>query len=592
MRTLSHTITCFLAILIMIQTSCTKREDPVIIHETDPVTDIEGNVYKTILIGNQQWMVENLNVSHFRNGDPIPEARTKEEWELAGMEGRPAWCYYNNEASIASKYGKLYNWYAVGDPRGLSPAEWRVATTKAWADLINYLGGDDIAGLNLKSDTGWDSNGNGDNLSGFTGLPGGGRVPGGDFLDMGRAGAWWADSEHSGITSYGYNLNNSTNSIFRGVFDKATGLSVRAVHCLTCTDDTTQALTFSEKLQKALDAAQENGTGKGISAAVILPDGETWIGVSGISHRTTLISPEMLFSIGSVQKMFVGAAILQLEEAGEISLEDSLYKWLPSYDFVDSTITIRQLLNHTSGLYNFVDCKEYWDAVLNDPGRIWSMEETFLAYNRESHFSKGTDWHYSQTGYNMLRMIIRDITGSDISTVNNERFWSLLTLTGSFTSEAGELPEKFAHGWYDLDGNGSYEDFSSFQRTAFVSSIGGETWSTAEDLAKWVRALLHDKTVVSQASLDKMLTFHSPCTGEEFICAGYGLSVIKFKPELLNGILAIGHGGNAPGYAAGCFYLPDYGVSIGICENTEEGEIIGNATNDLVKVIIPHIENN
>jgi uncharacterized protein (TIGR02145 family) len=590
MKILRLTTLYLLTIQILLHSGCDKTEDPVIIQEAEPVTDIEGREYRTIIIGNQQWMAENLNVSHFRNGDIIPEARTKEEWEEAGIKGTPAWCYYNNDASTASEYGKLYNFYAIQDPRGLSPEGWRVATVKNWADLIQYLGGYEQAGMKMKSETGWYLSGNGSNVSGFNGLPGGGRLPGGDCLEIGQSGVWWSASEYSAISSYGYNLNYSNSGAYRGSFDKATGLSVRAVFCPDCKDDKTQVLTLEEKLQNILDVALEKSIGKGISASVIFPDGDIWTGVSGISHGSTPISPDMLFSVGSIQKMFVGAAILQLAEEGKISLDDSLYEWLPVYDFVDSTITIRQLLNHTSGLYNFVDDKGYWDEVLNDPEKVWTMEETFLTFKKEMLFPKGTDWHYCQTGYNMLRMIIEKITGSDIPAVNEERFWKPLNLNHSFTAKAEDLPSNFAHGWFDLDGDNNYDDFSNLDRTAFVTSIGGEVWSTPEDLARWAKALFKDKLVVSQRYLDQMLRFYTPCTGEEFMCAGYGLSVVQFNPALTGGEYAIGHGGNAPGYAAGCWYLPDYDICIGLMENTEEGEIIGKVGYDLISVIVKYIE--
>jgi len=564
-------------------------EDPLIITEEDPISDIDGNPYATVHIGNQRWMAENLNVTHFRNGDPIPEARSDADWELAAELSQPAWCYYNNDPVNASTYGKLYNWYAINDPRGIEPEGWRVPSTREWANLIDYLEGDDLTGKKLKSMTGWDSNGNGDNSSKFNGFPGGGRLVEGDFQSIGRAGIWWTSSQNTAISGYGYNLNHADSKVLRGTFDKGTGMSIRCLYCPDCTGDNTSELTFSEKLQKALDASLESSLGMGVSAAVIMADGWTWTGTRGVSHGTTSITSDMLFAIGSAQKMFVGAAILQLAEEGKISLDDSLYQWLPIYPNVDSTIAIRQLLNHTSGLYNFVDYNEYWQAILNDPDRIWTMEELFLTFNREPLFTKGTDWHYSQTGYNMLRMIIEEITGSDISTVNTERFWIPLGLDHSYTSAQGELPSVFAHGWYDLKGDGSYEDFSSFSRTAFVSGIGGEVWATAEDLAKWARALFYDKKVVSQASLDQMLAFYSPCTGEELISAGYGLSVVKFNPELLNGLNAIGHSGNAPGYAASCIYLPDHEVCIGFLDNTEEGEAIGAGLTGLLEVIIEHL---
>jgi uncharacterized protein (TIGR02145 family) len=378
MKTIKYLLTVFFAGSFLINAGCDKTEYPVIIVDDDPITDIDGNVYNTVNIGNQRWMVDNLNVSHFRNGDPIPQAMTMADWLLAGEEEKPAWCYYNNDPANASIYGKLYNWYAVEDPRGLEPEGWRVPSARDWTELIDCLDGNDIAGEKMKSISGWSMDGNGDNSSKFNGLPGGGRLVNGEFGDIGSAGVWWASTENSAITSYGFNLNYSDSKVLRGVFDKATGLSVRPFYCPECKSDTTSSLTFPEKLQRALDVSLESGYGVGVSAAVILPDGETWVGTSGISHGTTPITPDMLFAIGSAQKMFVGAAILQLAEEGRISLDDSLHEWLPPLPYVDSTITIRQLLNHTSGLYNFVDNSAYWQAFFNDPTKIWTMEEVII----------------------------------------------------------------------------------------------------------------------------------------------------------------------------------------------------------------------
>jgi D-alanyl-D-alanine carboxypeptidase len=297
----------------------------------------------------------------------------------------------------------------------------------------------------------------------------------------------------------------------------------------------------------------------------------------------------MRFTAGSIGKIFTAATILQFVEEGRLTLEDSLSKWLPVYPYIDSTITIRQLLNHTSGLYNFVDNDDFWQAIFSEPSRIWTPEEMILAFNRESVFPKGTDWHYSQTGYNLLRMIITDITGSEISTVSRDRFWIPLGLTNTFTSMGEALPANIAHGWWDLDNDGDYDDFFSWPRTAFASGIGGEVFSTAEDLAKWARTLFQDKSVLTQPSLDQMLTFHSPCTGEEFLAAGYGLGVVKFNPQLFNGLEAYGHSGNAPGYAAACIYLPDYKVCIGLMDNTEEGDAMLTIA-DLLDIITSHID--
>jgi len=456
-----------ICVLLALNLSSCSKESPtgndhsIIVEEYDPTIDIDGNVYKTMKIGDQIWMVENLNVSHFRNGDSIPEAKTPAEWQLAGNEHKPAWCYYNNDPANAKKYGKLYNWYAINDPRGLGPAGWRVPNNKEWGEFIDYLGGSNEAGSKMKSTTGWGSNGNGDNSGGFTGLPGGGRLVNGDFVDMGRAGIWWGSSESSTSTAWGYNLNKSDGLVLRGSFDKATGLSVRSIYYSSDSNDTTSVRTLYEKLHQALDSALNTSSGKGISAAVILSDGQTWIGVSGISHGTSAITPDMRFSAGSIAKIFTATTILQLVEEDKLTLNDSLDKWLPAYPNIDSTITIRQLLNHTSGLYDFVDNDNYWNAIFSDPSKVWTPEEILLTFVRQPVFPKGTGWNYATTNYLLLRMIIKKITRTEISAVNQARFWTPLGLTNSFTSIRGALPALMAHGWYDLNGDGTYDDFSS-----------------------------------------------------------------------------------------------------------------------------------
>ena len=102
---------------------------------------------QTVTIGTQVWMTENLDVAEFRNGDPIPEAKSNDEWFRAGREGKPAWCYYNNNSENGFKYGKLYNWYAVNDTRGLAPDGWRIPTDKDWVILAKYLRGYSWAGM-------------------------------------------------------------------------------------------------------------------------------------------------------------------------------------------------------------------------------------------------------------------------------------------------------------------------------------------------------------------------------------------------------------------------------------------------------------
>ena len=111
---------------------------------------------QTVTIGTQVWTSKNLAVSKFRNGDAIPLAKTNAEWELAGQNYQPAWCYYENNGENGTKYGKLYNWYAVNDPRGLAPAGFHIPTDVEWTILTDYLGVDS-AGKQMKSISGWNS---------------------------------------------------------------------------------------------------------------------------------------------------------------------------------------------------------------------------------------------------------------------------------------------------------------------------------------------------------------------------------------------------------------------------------------------------
>ena len=185
---------------------------------------------QTVTIGTQVWMTKNLDVSTFRNGDTIPQAKTNEEWEKAGKEGKPAWCYYDNDPANGAKYGKLYNWHAVNDSRGLAPTGCHIPTDAEWTILSDYLGGEDAAGKKMKSTSGWGDEGNGTNSSGFSGLPGGYRANDGNYDFIGGLGYWWSASGSSIYCAYSRFLYSSLDNLFRkDYYGKARGLSVRCL---------------------------------------------------------------------------------------------------------------------------------------------------------------------------------------------------------------------------------------------------------------------------------------------------------------------------------------------------------------------------
>lgn len=178
----------------------------------------------------QNWMTKNLDVNIYRNGDPIPLVTDGATW---GALTTGAYCYYNNDsATYAAIYGKLYNWYAVRDPRGLAPEGWHIPTEFEWTTLVNCLGGASVAGGPMKEmfTANWTaSNIGATNISGFTAVPGGYRSSAGVFNVIGTDGYWWSSSMSSGTGAYIRNLNYNTAGIAGGGFLYRNGLSVRCV---------------------------------------------------------------------------------------------------------------------------------------------------------------------------------------------------------------------------------------------------------------------------------------------------------------------------------------------------------------------------
>lgn len=179
----------------------------------------------SIKIGNQTWMVKNLDVNHYRNGDLIREVRNSSEWAKLKTG---AWCYYDNIKSNGLKYGKLYNWYAVNDPRGLAPKGWHIASDAEWTRLTDFLEGENIAGRKLKATRGWNEGFNGSNESGFTGYPGGGRYYDGPFYNEGDFGYWWCSTQYFSDESF-FRYMGQGGYVSTKHISKVNGFSVRCI---------------------------------------------------------------------------------------------------------------------------------------------------------------------------------------------------------------------------------------------------------------------------------------------------------------------------------------------------------------------------
>lgn len=204
---------------------------------TKTIIDADGNTYKTAQIDGKIWMAENLNVSRYRNGDSIRFAKTAEEWLAAHAKKEGAWCYYGNDPKNGKIYGKLYNWYAVNDPRGLAPQGWHVPADQEWEALAKAVGGASVAGSKLKAKgvaeygTGlWRlPNYEAEDAVGFAGLPGGTRNSLGAFNFMGIYGSFWTSTDYSEGYAWYRTLYCNASPLDRFGNSKVCGYSVRCM---------------------------------------------------------------------------------------------------------------------------------------------------------------------------------------------------------------------------------------------------------------------------------------------------------------------------------------------------------------------------
>jgi D-alanyl-D-alanine carboxypeptidase len=328
---------------------------------------------------------------------------------------------------------------------------------------------------------------------------------------------------------------------------------------------------LAERLQAALDRSLAATGTMGVSVAVIMPDGALWTGVSGLSHPETPITPDMLFDLGSTGKNIMAALVLDLAEDGLLSLDDAIEKYLPPFPNVAGEITIRQLLNHTSGLYMWV---EHPDCPINTPfyeidfERWWTVEEMFSELGGAPYFEPGEGWHYTQAGFQLARMIVEQVTKSTAPVEIQKRLLDPLDIHGMLLDlrEPVSPRHRVAHAWFDGDRDGIPEDISGKSRNWINSLSGIYYFATMESLVRWLRGLYGGK-VLSRASLDEMLDFYGPLAEEGL--AGYGLGTEHF---IMGPLEMWGHKGSIYGYRTGAYHLPGFNITIALAINSDSDE--------------------
>lgn len=358
---------------------------------------------------------------------------------------------------------------------------------------------------------------------------------------------------------------------------------------------------LASKLQNTIDSIQTANNLKGISACVIYPGQGIWKGVTGVSHEGFPITSDMEFGIASNTKLFTGVLLLKLAENNIIHLDDSLHQYLPNSNNIDPNITIRQLLNHTSGLADVISVTGYSDSILTNPNRIFTPTEV-ITWVGTPLFSAGTSWNYCNTNYLLAGMIAESATGISYGQLLRDSILSPLQLDSTFLDVYDSVLYTVAHPW-----QGGVDKFST-PRTALnsVSWAAGAMYSTSGEMAQWYQALMTGQ-VVNSNSLNEMTTFVGS--------GNYGIGISK---AIVNGRTVWQHGGTIwGGYNSFMMYDTATGIvicvlinqlppqafqvstklltsiinnTVGVSENSVDGEqfmVYPNPTNDLVTIDIP-----
>jgi len=311
----------------------------------------------------------------------------------------------------------------------------------------------------------------------------------------------------------------------------------------------------------------------GIAATVILADGRTWTGVAGDAVAAThaKVTPETPFAIASVTKTFTAALILRLAEQGRLTIDDPLARWLPDYPNA-ARITLRMLLQHTSGLADFFQNPKF-DAALNQAKlRVWTPDEV-LRFVGKPVFAPGQGWVYSNTNFVLLGLVAERAGGAPWAEQVRREFFVPLGLESTYVQGVGSpvAPPAHANQMFvgsggrilprDLSDGSALVPFTSVVTAAFSA---GSIASTSGDLARWARAL-YGGDVLTPASLAQMLTFDPKI--EQYAALAYGLGVSRVNID--GRFVAFGHTGALAGTRASIRWLPKERVTVAVVFNRD-----------------------
>ncbi len=338
---------------------------------------------------------------------------------------------------------------------------------------------------------------------------------------------------------------------------------------------------LASQLQNTIDSIRTANNIKGISACIIYPGVGTWKDVSGISHPGTPINSDMEFGIASNTKLFTGVLILKLEENNLLDLDDSLHEHLPTYNNIDSNITIRQLLNHTTGLYDVTSVPGYPDSILNDPNRIYTPDE-LLTWAEPPLFAPGTGWNYCNTNYLLAGLIAESVTGQSYGQLLRDSILTPLQLDSTFLDVYESVLYTVAHPWQNGFNNNGIPRIS-LNSAAWAA---GAMYSNASEMTQWYEALMNGQ-VINNNSFNEMTTF-----------VGSGNYGIGIGEVVISGRTVWTHGGAIwGGYNSSMMYDTANGVIICVLINQfpavafqVASQLLSNIVNNPVGIAENHLD--
>ena len=321
--------------------------------------------------------------------------------------------------------------------------------------------------------------------------------------------------------------------------------------------------TLDTLLMNTLDSMRTVLGAKSLNAAIQFPDTAVWADASGISTVSTPANTNMAYLIGSVTKTITTACILQLADAGTLSLDDSLHEWLDTIQYVNPDLTIRQLLRHQSGLYDVLNNPAFNTAMNTNPGFSWPADSMVKYYLLPPTGTPGGSWSYCNTNFFLLGMIIESATGNPFYAEYRNRFFNNYGYTSFGIPSFEPYSQPVAHVWIDTNGDGILDDAhnSYFPFNALNSAAGaaGGFYATASDLTRWTRTYLRGD-VASPAMMTEAQTMINASGSQG---GKYGLGLMR---NTFQGLTAYGHGGDL-GYAASSWYFPARDISISVLMN-------------------------